>query len=131
MEIEDAVGAAIRARLDDQLACAVYDHPPVNASYPYVTFDRHITQPDDDIAEHMTKHVVTLTVWSDTRGPRQVRDILGGIRRALHHYGLSLAAGHCVLCEYARGDATRDGDGVTYMGTALVQVLTDDSATSS
>lgn len=127
MEIEEAVGLAMRTTLATALdgVCAVYDHKPDNAAFPFVTFDRHIVQPEDDIAEPMSRHMVTLTVWSDRRGPKQVRNILGRMRRALHHADLTLSNGESVLIEVERLDATLDGDGKTYMGSALVSVLTD------
>ena len=127
VDVETAVARAIRELLTTALAgtCAVYDHPPRDAAMPFVTFDRHLTQPEDDLAEWMSVHDVTLTVWSDTRGPKQVREILGGIRKALHQVPLTLAAGEAVSCRVERTDATRDADGVTYMGTAQISVLTD------
>lgn len=125
VEVEDAVGKAIRERLAAQLSCPVYDQPPRGAAMPFVSFDRHLVEPNDDLAEPMSRHRVYLTVWSDKRGPKEVRTILGGIRRALHWYDLELDEGEAVLSEVERTDATRDADGVTYMGTAQVLVLTD------
>ncbi len=125
--VEEAVAHAIRGVLTTALAgvCPVYDHQPRDAAFPFVTFDRHLAQPDDDVAEWMSEHDITLTVWSDTRGPKQVRNILGRIRKALHHAVLELEAGEAVRCVVERTDATRDADGVTYMGTAQIAVLTD------
>ena len=127
MQIEAAVAKAVRAALAAALPCQVYDHPPRDAAKPFVTFDRHICQPDDDISEQMSRHQITLAVWSETRGPKEVRDIIGGIRKTLHYASLSLDAGESVKCEVERADATRDADGVTYMGTVLISVLTDNT----
>lgn len=130
MEIEEAVGRAVRARLATELApVPVHDHAPRDATFPFVAFERHTSQPDDDLGEMMSRHQITLTVRSDARGIKQVRDILGKIRRALHWYDLALDAGDATLVEVERVDATLDGDGLTYMGTALVAVLTDNRET--
>lgn len=126
MEIEEAVGKAIRALLTPALApVPVYDRAPRDKAYPFVTFDRHMVEPDDDLAEPMSRHRITLTVWSNARGVKEVRGILGTIRRTLHWADLTLDIGSAVLCEVERTDATEDQDGVTYMGTAQVRVLTD------
>ncbi len=125
MEIEEAVGRAVRVALDAALTCPVYDHPPDNQVMPFVTFDRHMVEPYDDIDQPMSRHRLTLAVYSDKRGAKQVRDILGRIRRALHRADLELANGESVLCVVERVDATREPDGRTYMGTAQIEIITD------
>jgi hypothetical protein len=127
MEVEEAVGLAIRAKLTPVLApVPVYDRTPRNRQYPFVTFDRHIVEPDDDLSEQMSRHRITLTVWSDDRGPKLIREIIGKIRRTLKWANLDLAAGACVLCEIERSDVTEDQDGATYMGSVQIRVLTED-----
>lgn len=126
MEVEEAVGRAIRAMLTPALApVPVYDRVPRDKPFPFVTFDRHITEPDDDLSEQMSRHRITLTVWSDKPGVKEVRGIIGTIRRTLHWADLDLVVGGCVLCEVERTDATEDQDGQTYMGTAQIRVLTE------
>lgn len=126
MEVEDAVGKAIRALLAPVLApVQIFDRAPRDQDMPCVTFDRHMVEPDDDLADQLSRHRITLVVWSKTRGPKEVRGIIGKIRRTLHWANLSLDVGACVLCEVEHAEATEDGDGHTYMGTAQVRVITE------
>ena len=126
MQVEEAVAKAIRTKLTADLTCPVYDHPPRNAEMPFVTFDRHIVQPDNEpLAITMSRHQITLTIWSKERGVKQVRGIIGDIRTALHRCDLVLDVGNSALVTVERCDVSRDADGVTYMGSAMIDVLTN------
>ena len=129
-DVIDAVRVAIMAKLKAELPAAsgiagvgIYDHAPQNMAMPAVTLDRVIDEPDDLLDEEVSRVTVTLTLWSTARGPREANHLRAGIRQTLHDATLALSEGESILCRYQRGDVTRDGDGVTYMGSVLIAAL--------
>lgn len=130
--VEFAVQKAIDAVLAPVLgalapAVPLYDHLPQNAAFPFVQFSRVIATPDHLLASDMMRVQIALTVFSTFRGQEQVLEILGAITAALDKADLTLEKGRAVRCDRERADTVRDTDGVTYTGSALFNVLVDQS----
>jgi len=117
---------ALMARLTTELApVAVHAHPPANAAMPYVTIDRILGESNDLLADHQTDVTITLTTWSKKRGPGEIEAIHATMHAALHDAALTLDAGAVAMVRWLRDDITRDQDGVTYVGSVLVQGLVE------
>jgi hypothetical protein len=119
-----SVQKAVYARLQPVLAAlspavAIYDAAPTGAAYPFVEFARHILNQADGFDYEVTEDQITLAVYSDYAGQKQVLDILAAIRTELHDARLVLDTGQAISCRYQRADTARDQDGVTYTGTIL------------
>lgn len=123
------VGALMDIRVPGEttgsVGVPVYDHAPENKPLPFVVIGRHEVTPgstyDDPTVE---RHEVTLDVWSQYRGRRQVLAILAAIRERLHHEKPALDGAKCVLCRVAQSLADRDPEQpVTYQGRARIEIL--------
>lgn len=120
--------ARFRLDLEARLATAlapvkVYSHPPADMAMPAVTLDRIMTEPDDLLAERQTAMTVTFTSWSRKRGPAELEAIHATMRAAVQDQAYDLAEGAVVRLRWQRDDITRDADGLTYVGSILIQAL--------
>lgn len=104
----------------------VYAHPPDNMTMPAVTLDRILDEPDDLLADTQARVTITFTIWSRKRGMREIEDIRDAMKLALHDADFTLETGGSVMCRWVRADITRDADGLTYVGSALIQALVED-----
>jgi hypothetical protein len=67
---------------------------------------------------------VTLTIWSDYRGKKEVLDLIEAIRAALHRQRPASTDGAVLRTFVENAEARRDVDGVTYMGSVTVRAIT-------
>lgn len=121
-----AAADAVVVRLAAALApVPVYAHPPANMAMPSVTLDRELDQPEDPIADKISRVTLTFTMWSAKRGPQELRRVRDLMYASLHDQTFDLDAGGVVMCRWARSDITRDADGVTYVGSVLIEIVVD------
>lgn len=125
-----AVQQGVFAALEPALAAMtppvpLIDHAPDKMAMPLVEISRFVQTPDNYLARDATRYRVTFTVWSKYRGQREVQRILDVIRTALDNQPLTLSAGTAVRCDLESADTSRDGDGKTYMGSAIFAVLVE------
>lgn len=126
-----ALAAAMRAAclshspLQALLAGRVFDEPPPDAVFPYVTFGRFESEPADSASAEAMQHVVTLHVWSRHGGRAETLDIVAGLRSALHHAPLNIAGGRVVLVSAQFSDVFRSGDGITTHGVLRLRAITE------
>lgn len=122
----------LQKAIDDVLAPALaaytppvplFDIAPEDQPYPFAEFARITETPDNELAEVMSRVQVTIAVWSNFRGQRQVHEINAIIKRTLDDATLTLDSGHCIRIDMDRADAVRDQDGITYTGTILFTAL--------
>lgn len=119
-----AVQEAIYARLAAALApTKVYDHPPQQASFPYVTVGDD-TQIDWDAKDAPgLEHTLTIHAWSRYRGRKEVKGLLATVVEALR--GRLDLADHWNLELYPEFQTTMlDPDGITYHGVIRFRALT-------
>lgn len=124
--------AAFRKSIETTLSAAlapvpIYGHPPANMAMPAVTLDRIMAEPDDLLGERQTRITITFTTWSNARGPRELEAIHGAMRTSLHNTAFDMADGATALCRWQRDDIIRDADGVTYVGSILIQGVLEHS----
>ena len=120
-----AVQTAVYGLLSAGLSCPVYDHVPEDSAYPYVVIDRTVVGTDDTFSTRRDERFVTLSVWSQYRGQKEVVDIIAEIDTALHNQRPTLTNGRVVQMRIDRRDTNREPDGLTYMGQVSVRIVTE------
>lgn len=116
-----ALSAALGARTP---SVPVYDLVPPNAAYPYVEISRFIARPDNTFTGHGTLYQVTLSIYSDYEGQKEVHDLHDAIYAALDDVLIPTSEGVVWQLNRDFADTVRDQDGRTYMGTAIYHVFT-------
>jgi hypothetical protein len=127
-----ALRAAIRNALlaDGALAAAlggsrVYDEPPRNAAFPYVTLGeaRLLDAAADGGA--VQEHQLTLHAWSRQGGHREAHVIAGALLSALDDAPLALNDHRLVNLRFTIADIRRESDGRTYHALVRFRAVTE------
>lgn len=133
MSAERALAAAIRATASADAGvkavlgdpARLYDAPPADPVFPYVTLGRAEARPSDASGANAIEHAVTLHVWSRYGGRAEALDVLGALRTALHDSALSVAGRRLVFVFAQFTDVFRSGDGRTTHGVLRLRALTE------
>ncbi|MEM1307263.1 MAG: DUF3168 domain-containing protein, partial [Pseudomonadota bacterium] len=94
----------------------VYDHVPRGTAYPYVTFGQTTERDWSAGGCEGDEHVVTLHVWSQARGRRQVQRVIAAVRAVLHEADLTLSGFRLVTLRHEFTETRRENDGETLRG---------------
>lgn len=102
----------------------VYDQPPRDAVFPFLTFGRAETRPLDADAPGALAHVLHLHVWSRYGGRKEVKDIIAALRASLADASLAVAGHALVSLRVTFTDVLRAPDGRTSQGILRLRAVT-------
>ncbi len=131
-----AASTALRAAIHDALiadsaviaalgGAKIYDEPPRNAAFPYVTLgDARVLDASADLAP-MQEHQLTLHAWSRQGGHKEAHIIAGALLSALDDAPLSPAGHRLVNLRFAVADIRREADGRTYHALLRFRAITE------
>lgn len=133
MSAEKALLAAMRAALlagEDVRAvlgdpARIYDEPPGDVVFPYVTLGRMESRTVDASATDALEHAVTLHVWSRYGGRAEALDVISAMRAVLHNAALTIECRKLVLLFAVFADVFRSGDGRTKHGVLRLRAVTE------
>lgn len=119
-----ALQVALFDRLELEVSCPIYDSVPMNADFPYVSLDYEISTNKDPLASRRDIRFFYLSVWSDFRGQEEVKRLMAEIDAATHERPLPLTTGRVVSIRVERKQTNREPDGVTFMGSVTLRIIT-------
>lgn len=104
------------------LGAAVYDHVPDSAAFPYVVIGDATEAPRDTMAR--TGRDVTLTVhlWSQTKGMKQVDEIADRVDDLLDRWAPTVTGWSATTMLREFYENMRDPDGMTRHGVARYRI---------
>jgi hypothetical protein len=103
----------------------VYDEPPRNAEFPYVTLgEARVSDASADDAPTL-EHQLTLHAWSRQGGHREAHVITGALLQALDDAPLAPAGHRLVNLRFAIADIRREADGRTYHALVRFRAVTE------
>ncbi len=131
-----SASAALRAAIHDALAAdgalnallggaKVYDEPPREAAFPYVTLGEARIADFSTGGEPGEEHQLTLHAWSRQGGHREAHLIAGALLQALDDAPLALTDHHLVNLRFATADVRREADGRTYHALGRFRAVTE------
>jgi len=103
----------------------IYDAPPRNAAFPYVSFGPASIADWSTGTETGAEHQLVLDAWSREAGKKQCYAILDAIAAALNDTALSLAGNALVNLRFQFADIRRDPDGITFHGVIRFRAVTE------
>lgn len=135
MSAERALAAALRAAAMDHAdvqallgdPARVYDDPPPDVLFPYVTLGRVESRPADSSGGEATEHAITLHAWSRYGGRAEALDVIATLRTALHNAPLAVEGRRLILLFAQFADVFRSGDGRTTHGVLRLRAVTEPS----
>jgi hypothetical protein len=131
-----AAAAALRAAIHDALiadtpltsllgGARVYDEPPQNPAFPYVTLGEARMTDFSTGSEPGEEHQLTLHAWSRQGGHKEAHLLAGALLQALDDAPLSLAEYRLVNFRFALADVRREADGRTYHALVRFRAVTE------
>lgn len=115
-ELQTAIFARLTgySALTALVAQRVYDNPPADAQYPYVTIGEADTLRNDATCVNGRQVNLTLHAWSTYPGGyKEVKQIADAVVEALHDYSLTLATNKLISISHRQTLAFRDADGIS------------------
>ncbi|MEO9341127.1 DUF3168 domain-containing protein [Mesorhizobium sp. SB112] len=109
METDEALIAALGGS-------RIFDHVPVNAQFPYISFGRTSMYDWSTSTEHGSEQFFTLHIWSKDKGKRQALDILELAKSRLETAALEPAAHHLVNLIFDFAEVRQNEDLSLYHG---------------
>lgn len=101
---------------EGSVAVSVYDDVPEGRSYPYIVIgeetSRNISAKDNDGHEH----TLTIHVWSQYRGRKEIKQIMEQIYTALHDSAITVSGASLVNIKQEFEQTLLEGDGITRHG---------------
>jgi hypothetical protein len=128
-ELQTAIFAALTndsALVAELGGAKVYDEPPANAQFPYITFGRTSVYDWSTGTEIGTEQLFTLHIWSKEKGKKEVLEIMELARRRLDQAELPLGGGHELVnlrLEFA--EARHDEDLSLHHGLLRFRAVTE------
>jgi len=127
---------ALRAAIHDALVAAapltallggakVYDEPPKDAAFPYVTLGEARVENFSTGTETSEEHRLTLHAWSRQGGHREAHMIAGALLQALDDAPLAPTGHHLVNLRFSVADIRRESDGRTYHALVRFRAVTE------
>ena len=130
--------AALRAAIHDALVAdsplmsllggpRVYDEPPRDALFPYVTLGEARVTDWSTGTERGEEHQLTLHAWSRQGGHKEAHLVAGALLQALDDAPLTLSGHRLINLRFALVDVRREADGRTYHALVRFRAVTEPS----
>lgn len=106
-------------------ASRIYDDVPQGTPFPYLTFGQSTARDWSTGTEEGSEHVLTLHVWSQSKGKKQAHEIMNAVRAVLHDQPLTLAGHRLVNLRHEFSESRREPDGDTIHGITRFRAVTE------
>lgn len=116
-----------RLREPGVLSCKVFDFVSETTPRPYVVMDTEISSNATPIfGKRRENRLFYFSVWSNYKGQYEVKRINAEIAAALDRVVLTLPEnqGRVVSVSVLRTETNREPDGVTFMGSVTLRIIT-------
>ena len=116
--INDADGNAITG---------VFDDVPENTAYPYVVIGEETATNIDTKDKDAHEHTLTIHVWSQYRGRKEIKNILSSVYTTLHNASITVSGASLVNIRHEFENTLTEADGITRHGVMRFRVVVFDS----
>ncbi len=112
---------------DSTAITGVFDDVPSGTAYPYIVVGEEtaidVSSKDKDIFEH----TLTVHVWSQYRGRRDIKVIMKQVHDILHDSSLTVSGGSMVNMRQEFQTTLLEGDGITRHGVIRFRAVVSDT----
>lgn len=111
----------------DDASVSVYDDVPENTAYPYVILGEETTANNGSKTVDGVEHTITIHVWSQYRGRREIKEIMESVYSLLHEADISVTGASLVHIRQEFSNTLMENDGITRHGVMRFRVVMFDS----
>jgi plastocyanin/RNA-binding protein YhbY len=106
---------------------SVFDDVPENTAYPYVVIGEETTSNSGTKTKDGVEHTLTIHVWSQYRGRREIKEIMQSVYEKLHNTAISVIGASLINIRQEFSTTLTETDGITRHGVMRFRVIIFDN----
>jgi hypothetical protein len=105
----------------------IYDDVPEGSVYPYVVIGEETTSNNGTKTLDGVEHTITLHVWSQYRGRREIKEIMQSVYEKLHNTAITVSGASLVNIRQEFSNTLAEQDGITRHGVMRFRAVLFDN----
>lgn len=105
----------------------IYDDVPEGSVYPYVVIGEETTSNNGTKTLDGVEHTITLHVWSQYRGRREIKEIMQSVYEKLHNTAITVTGASLVNIRQEFSNTLAEQDGITRHGVMRFRAILFDN----
>jgi len=105
----------------------VFDDLPEGTAYPYIVIGDDTATNISSKGKDMHEHTLNIHIWSQYRGRRDIKEIMGRVYTALNDVSLSVSGALGINIKHEFDTTIVEGDGITRHGIMRFRAVVSDS----
>ena len=105
----------------------VFDDVPEGTAYPYVIIGEETATNFGTKDKDANEHTLTIHVWSQYRGRKEIKNIMSQIYTILHNTDITVSGASLVNIRHEFEQTLLEADGITRHGVMRIRVVIFDS----
>lgn len=128
-DLQTAIYTALNGNVTgiDDAVIAVYDDVPEGSAYPYVILGEETTANNGSTTLDGIEHTLTIHVWSQYRGRREIKLIMQSCYDLLHNAAITVSGASLVNIRQEFSTTLAENDGITRHGVMRFRVVVFDN----
>lgn len=111
----------------DSASVSVFDDVPEGTTYPYVVLGEETASNFGSKSLDGVEHTLTLHVWSQYRGRREIKEIMQSVYSLLHNTAITVSGASLVNIRQEFNNTLMENDGITRHGVMRFRAVVFDS----
>ncbi len=127
--LQQAIFTALNGNVSgiDSANVSVYDDVPENTVYPYVVIGEETAANNGTKDLDGIEHTLTLHVWSQYRGRREIKEIMQSVYQLLHDAAITVSGASLVNIRQEFNNTLMENDGITRHGVMRFRAVVFDN----
>jgi hypothetical protein len=128
-ELQKAIYAKLNGNVDglDGANIPVYDDVPQQSNYPYVQMGEETSANNGTKTLDGVEHTLTMHIWSQYRGRREIKTIMKSVYDLLHNTAISVTGASLVNVRQEFSTTLAENDGITRHGVMRFRAVVFDN----
>jgi len=128
-ELQKAIFAKLNGNVDglDGANIPVYDDVPQQSNYPYVQMGEETSANNGTKTLDGLEHTLTMHIWSQYRGRREIKTIMKSVYDLLHNTAISVTGASLVNVRQEFSTTLSENDGITRHGVIRFRAVVFDN----
>lgn len=128
-ELQKAIFTKLSGNVDglDGVNIPVYDDVPQQSNYPYVQIGEETSANNGTKTLDGVEHTLTMHIWSQYRGRREIKTIMKSVYDLLHNTAISVSGASLVNVRQEFSTTLSENDGITRHGVIRFRAVVFDN----